>query len=261
MSQSVGMVVPAYRPDPERLVPYVHALVEALDPEVVRVELDAPRPETLDALDALPAVAHVNPVDARRGKGAAITAGFESLRTDILAFADADGSTPAASMADVVAAVRDGSDLAVGSRRHPNATVASHQTVARRYLGDGFAWLARHLTEVPLYDYQCGAKAITAAAWNDVRTHLYEPGFAWDIELIAVSGAFGHRVAEVPVVWEDQPNSTVSPVDTTLKMARGLLRSRHRARTIREDRLHELIDARNDERTLVEQFSAEVTDD
>ncbi|MCO8266453.1 glycosyltransferase, partial [Haloferax sp. AB510] len=112
MLQSVGVVVPAYRPDPERLVPYVHALVEELDPEVVRVELDAPRPETLDALDALPAVAHVNPVDARRGKGAAITAGFESLRTDILAFADADGSTPAASMADVVAAVRDGSDLA-----------------------------------------------------------------------------------------------------------------------------------------------------
>ncbi|AFK18387.2 glycosyltransferase [Haloferax mediterranei ATCC 33500] len=261
MSQSVGMVVPAYRPDPDRLVPYVHALVEELDLAVVRVELDAPQTGVLDSLDALPTVAEVNPVDARRGKGAAITAGFEALDTDIVSFADADGSTPAASISNVVDAVHDGADLAVGSRRHPDATVASHQTVARRYLGDGFAWLARHLTDVPLYDYQCGAKAMTAEAWADVRTHLYEPGFAWDIELIAVSGAFGHRVAEVPVVWEDQPNSTVSPVDTTLKMARGLLRSRHRARTIREDRLHELIDARNDERTLIEQFSVEVTDD
>ncbi|KTG25099.1 glycosyltransferase [Haloferax profundi] len=261
MSQSVGVVVPAYRPNPDRLVPYVHALVEELDPEVVRVELDAPRSATLDALDSLPAVVTVNPVDARRGKGAAITAGFEALDTDILAFADADGSTPAESMARVVDAVHDGADLAVGSRRHPDATVASHQTVARRYLGDGFAWLARHLTEVPLYDYQCGAKAITADAWADVRTHLYEPGFAWDIELIAVSGAFDHRIVEVPVVWEDQPNSTVSPIDTTLKMGRGLLRSRHRARTIREDRLHEFIAARNDERTLVEDASCEVMDD
>ncbi|KAB1192245.1 glycosyltransferase [Haloferax sp. MBLA0076] len=261
MSQSVGVVVPAYRPNPDRLVPYVHALVEELDPEVVRVELDAPRSTTLDALDSLPSVVTVNPVDARRGKGAAITAGFEALDTDILAFADADGSTPAESMAQVVDAVHDGADLAVGSRRHPDATVASHQTVARRYLGDGFAWLARHLTEVPLYDYQCGAKAITADAWGDVRTHLYEPGFAWDIELIAVSGAFDHRIAEVPVVWEDQPNSTVSPIDTTLKMGRGLLRSRHRARTIRQDRLHEFIAARNDERTLVEDASCEVMDD
>ncbi|WP_416838897.1 glycosyltransferase [Haloferax sp. DFSO52] len=261
MMQSVGVVVPAYRPDPDRLVPYVHALVEALDPDAVRVELDAPLADTLDALDALPSVAVVNPVGARRGKGAAITAGFEALDTDILAFADADGSTPAKSMAHVVDAIYQGADLAVGSRRHPDATVASHQTVARRYLGDGFAWLARHLTEVPLYDYQCGAKAITAEAWADVRTHLYEPGFAWDIELIAVSGAFDHRIVEVPVVWEDQPNSTVSPVDTTLKMARGLVRSRHRARTIREDRIHSFIAARNDQRTLVDDSSPEVTDD
>ncbi|ELZ74387.1 glycosyltransferase [Haloferax larsenii] len=261
MSQSVGVVVPAYRPDPERLVPYVRALVAEFDPAVVRVELDAPRAGILDSLSALPPVADVNAVDARRGKGAAITAGFEALDTDILAFADADGSTPAESMGNVVAAVHEGADLAVGSRRHPRATVASHQTVARRYLGDGFAWLARRLLDVPLYDYQCGAKAITADAWDDVRSHLYEPGFAWDIELIAVSGAFGHRVAEVPVVWEDQPNSTVSPVDTTIKMARGLLRSRHRARTIREDRLHEFIAAQNDECTLVDEFSAEATDD
>ncbi|WP_411965573.1 glycosyltransferase [Haloferax sp. YSMS24] len=261
MMQSVGVVVPAYRPDPDRLVPYVEALVEALDPDAVRVELDAPLPETLDALDALHPLAEVNPVDARRGKGAAITAGFEALDTDILSFADADGSTPAKSMAHVVDAIYQGADLAVGSRRHPDSTVASHQTVARRYLGDGFAWLARHLTEVPLYDYQCGAKAITADAWDDVRMHLYEPGFAWDIELVAVSGAFDHCIAEVPVVWEDQPNSTVSPVDTTLKMARGLLRSRHRARTIREDRLHAFIAARNDQRTLIDDVSPEVTDD
>ncbi|WP_410765474.1 glycosyltransferase [Haloferax sp. DFSO60] len=260
MSQSVGVVVPAYRPDPERLVPYVRDLVEALDPTVVRVELDAPRTETLSALDALPDVAIVNAVDARRGKGSAITAGFEALDTDILAFADADGSTPASSIAAVVSAVRDGADLGVGSRRHPEATIASHQTIARRYLGDGFAWLARRLLDVPLYDYQCGSKAIHAAAWADVREHLYEPGFAWDIELVAVSGAFGHRVAEIPVVWEDAPNSTVSPIETTFKMGRGLLRSRHRARTIRQDRLHELIAARRDQHALIDEFS-EATDD
>lgn len=260
MTKSIGVIIPAYRPDPERLISYVGDLVEVLDPAVIRVELDAPKAETLHALEALPSAVTVNAVTARRGKGSAITAGFEALETDILTFADADGSTPASSIAAVVSAVRDGADLAVGSRRHPEATVASHQTVARRYLGDGFAWLARRLLDVPLYDYQCGAKALTAKAWVDVREHLYEPGFAWDIELIAVAGAFGHRVAEVPVVWEDQPNSTVSPVETSFKMARGLLRSRHRARTIRQDRLHELIAARRDQHALIDEFS-EATDD
>ena len=257
---SVGVVLPAYRPDVPTLERYVHALQAQLDPDVIRIELDAPEPGVESALEALPVT--VSAVSERRGKGAAITAGFEALDTDVLAFADADGSTPAESIADVVDPVLDGrADLSAGSRRHPDADVRSHQTIARRYLGDGFAWLARRLLDADLYDYQCGAKAIGRDAWERVRSHLYEPGFAWDIELVAMAAALEFRIAEVPVVWEDKPDSTVSPVDTTIKMARGLFRARHRARTIREDRLHEIIAARNDERTLVEEFSAEITDD
>jgi glycosyltransferase involved in cell wall biosynthesis len=245
MDCSVGVVVPAYRPDPARLSAYVRALDDRLAPEVVRIEIDDPKPETLDRLDDLPASAELEAVPDRRGKGAAITAGFEALSTDVLAFADADGSTPADSIADVVDPVVAGTaDLAAGSRRHPDATVASHQTFARRYLGDGFAFLARALLDVDLYDYQCGAKALTASTWRAIRSHLYEPGFAWDIELVAVAGALDREIVEVPVVWEDQPGSTVSPVRTSLRLGRGLLVSRHRAKVIQKNRLHSLLDAR-----------------
>jgi glycosyltransferase involved in cell wall biosynthesis len=245
MSRTVGVVLPAYRPDVERLVAFVRALHDHLAPDVVRVELDAPRDGVTDRLDALPVDVAV--ADRRRGKGAAVTAGFEALDTDVLAFADADGATSAASVVDVVSPVVDGdADLAVGSRRHPDAEVRSHQTVARRYLGDGFAWLARRLLDVRLTDYQCGAKALTADAWADVRGYLYEPGFAWDIELVAVAGALGRRIVEVPVVWTDQPGSTVDPVRTSLGMARGLVIARHRARAISRDPLHTLLDERRE---------------
>jgi glycosyltransferase involved in cell wall biosynthesis len=258
MSQSVGVVVPAYRPDTARLAAYVRALRDELDPVTIRVEVDAPGRDVLDSLRDLPHPVSVHAVDDRRGKGAAITAGFEALagEVDVLAFADADGSTPAPSLAAVVREVTAGrASLAVGSRRHPEADVVSHQTLARRRLGDGFAWLARRLLDVPLYDYQCGAKALTAEAWTDVRSHLYEPGFAWDIELVAVTDALGYQVAEVPVRWEDQPGSTVSPLTTTLRMGRSLLASRHRARTIREDGLHVFLDStRTDEQKLLERL-------
>jgi len=270
-------VIPAYHPDVDRLGAYVRALHEAVAPEEIRVELDseasetpradgeavdsvepratesrtesgdAAEPTVRDRIADLPVTLHA--VSGRRGKGAAITAGFEALSTevDVLAFADADGSTPAPSIADVVRPVVAGdADLAAGSRRHPEATVQSHQTVARRYLGDGFAWLARRLLDVHLYDYQCGAKALTTDAWDRVRPHLHEPGFAWDIELLAVADAVGCRIAEVPVVWEDRPESTVSPVQTTLRLARGLVVSRHRAKLLRNDRLHSLLDRPRD---------------
>ncbi|HKL30737.1 MAG TPA: glycosyltransferase [Natrialbaceae archaeon] len=237
---SVGVVLPAYRPDVPTLEAYVHALQTELNPDVIRIELDAPEPGVESALDALPVT--VNAVSERRGKGAAITAGFEALDTDVLAFADADGSTPAESIADVVEPVLDGrADLSVGSRRHPDADVRSHQTIARRYLGDGFAWLARRLLDADLYDYQCGAKAIGRDAWERVRSHLYEPGFAWDIELVAMAAALEFRIAEVPVVWEDKPESTVSPVSTVVEMGVALLAARHRSRLLRDDPIHATI--------------------
>ena len=253
MTVSLGLVVPAYRPDVDRLAAYLAELRETLEPDAVRIELDDPDEEVAAALGDLPA--EVDAVPYRRGKGAAITAGFESLDTDVLAFADADGSTPAASLAAVVEPVVDGrADLAVGSRRHPEATVASHQTWGRRRLGDGFAWLARRLLNVDLYDYQCGAKAITAPAWGSVREHLYEPGFAWDVELVAIAGALELRVAEVPIEWHDRPGSTVSPVRTSLRLARALLTARHRAKHLRNSRLHEAIAAQREEPTaLVDQ--------
>ena len=126
----------------------------------------------------------------------------------------------------------DDADLAVGSRRHPAATVIGHQTLARRFLGDGFAWLARRLLSAELYDYQCGAKAVTADAWRRIRDHLYEPDFAWDVELVAMAGALDCRVAEVPIEWEDRPGSTVDPVGTAVDLGQALLRARGRARRL-----------------------------
>ncbi|MFB6183671.1 MAG: glycosyltransferase [Haloarculaceae archaeon] len=239
------MVIPAYRPNVDRLRSYVDALQAELAPSAVRVELDDPDDEVATELADLPATVNVSPY--RRGKGAAITVGFEALGTDLLAFSDADGSTPAASLARVVDRVRAGTDVATGSRRHPDATVAAHQTLARRYMGDGFAWLARRLLEVDLYDYQCGAKALTAAAWERIREHVYEAGFAWDVELLAIAGALELDVAEVPIEWHDQPGSTVSPVRTSLALARALLRARHRAKRIRNSTLHTALASRRDE--------------
>jgi len=246
MTSSVGLVIPAYSPDVDRLYEYVTALLERIEPETIRIEWDAPRPGAPDKLSDRPV--SINTVPGRRGKGAALTAGFEALDADVLAFADADGSTPAREMAAVIEPVAAGeADLAAGSRRHPDAEVATHQTRSRRFLGDGFAWLARRLLTVDLYDYQCGAKAISAEGWLQVREHLYESGFAWDVELIAMAGALDLRVGEVPVQWYDHPGSTVSPLKASLELGGALVTSRHRAKQLRNSRLHTAIAKRREE--------------
>jgi hypothetical protein len=297
MTRSIGVVIPAYQPDPERLTSYLRRLDSQVTPSpaVLRIELDAPCSSLLNQLYSrlsdmtFTASIEIAIADTRRGKGAAITAGFERLcgctnttansttttvtnntdmteRTsadsehtkqtnvtvnlttsppastiDILAFVDADGSTPASSFEAVLRAViDDDADVAAGSRRHPSADVAAHQTLGRRYLGDGFAWLARRFLDEQLYDYQCGAKAITTDAWQAVRSHIYASGFAWDIELLAISGGLEYQIAEVPVRWKDQPGSTVSPFRTALRLGHVLMTARHRARALAHDPVHRL---------------------
>ncbi len=237
---SLGIVIPAFRPDIERLSAYVKALEDRLSPVTIQIEVDDPSPKTVDQLTDLPA--EVNVVAYRRGKGRAITQGFERLDTDVVAFADADGSTTPGSLERIIEPVRAGEgDLSVGSRRHPDAKVRGHQTFGRRRLGDVFAWLARQLVDAQLYDYQCGAKALARDTWKSVREQLREPGFAWDIELIALVAAAGRRITEVPVEWEDQPGSTVAPVRDGVRMLRGLVVAHHRAEVKAGTTVHRLL--------------------
>lgn len=239
MSESIGVVIPAYNPDIDRLNTYIRSLQNLSLVDKIHLELDAPSDATVRVLKEPDSI---NIVQARRGKGTAITAGFDTLSTDVLAFADADGATPAESFGDIIQSVKSGeTGIAVGSRRHPDADIRTHQTILRRRMGDAFAWLARQTLPTSLYDYQCGAKVLSSQIWEEVQPHLYQEGFAWDLELIAVTSAFGYDIHEVPVVWDDASGSTVNPVRDSFSMAVAMFTIRHRIGALNGDRLSSLL--------------------
>lgn len=212
MSRSVGLVVPAYHPDPPQLEAYIEALRSSLAPESIRVELDDPDGTYEGLANRLDA--EVATSSHRRGKGMAITCGFDALDTDIKAFVDADGSTEAASVANLLEPLEaDSVSLTIASRHHPQATVSGRSRL-RQLMSSGFATLASLATGFEIGDFQCGAKAITADCWADIRDELYEPGFGWDLELLWVAINRGYQVEEVPVEWTEAGESTVPPFRT-----------------------------------------------
>lgn len=235
MSPSIGVVVPAYRPTVAVLLNHIEEIQSAIDPAEILVALDDPRPGVPDVVRETGA--SVDVASSRRGKGRAIAAGFDALETEWLAFSDADGSTPAGSLDAVIDELGD-ADIAIGSRRHPDAAVEVHQSRLRRRLGDVFAAVARRVLQVDIYDFQCGAKAITAEAWAGVREKMRETGFGWDLELVAIGDALGYRIVEVPVRWRDQPDSSVPPIRTALELARVLGVTRVRAARLRAAEEH-----------------------
>jgi glycosyltransferase involved in cell wall biosynthesis len=240
INNSVGIVIPAFKPDIQTFEQYISDIESIVDPETIRIEFDVPQQATVRRVEET--VDQVNVVQRRRGKGAAIMNGFDSLDTDIIAFTDADGSVPADSLKDILNQIKtDVADVSIGSRRHPSSEIISHQTIIRRLLGDGFAFMARSMLPTQCRDYQCGAKAVRANAWDTIGNHCYEPGFAWDLEFISVAGSLGYTIAEVPVRWEDHPDSTVAPFATSLELATALVDVKRRTEAIKSSpRYHDV---------------------
>jgi glycosyltransferase involved in cell wall biosynthesis len=241
MSDSVGVVIPAYNPDVSSLLDYICDIQSTISPKEIRVEIDDPSSESLDMLSANDIEISIS--EERRGKGAAIMAGFDALETDIYAFTDADGSVPASSLVSMLRPIlNDGADVSIGSRRHPDSNIVNHQTILRRFLGDIFAKAARYILPTRCRDYQCGAKAVTANAWSSINHHCYESGFAWDLEFVSVAGLLGCKITEVPITWEDHPDSTVDPVTTSIELATALINVKRRADAIATSQKYDNVD-------------------
>lgn len=230
-TRSIGLVIPAYDPDIPVLERYIDDIRDVFSDVVVRIEIDAPDEATVDRLAAVADTVNVS--TERRGKGSAIMAGFDALDADVLAFADADGSVLAESLQDIIRPIHDSTaDVSIASRRHPSSCTVTHQTVVRRLLGDAFAYAARSMLPTHCRDYQCGAKAVRADAWENIGHHCYEPGFAWDIEFVSVAGSLGYELVEVPVTWEDHPVSKVDPLSTSIELATALVDVKRRTDAI-----------------------------
>ena len=191
---TISVVAPAF--DEERSVALLfEELQAALDPldapwEVVFVD-DGSTDGTFAALTRLhDANENVRVVRLRRnfGKSAALAAGFEQVRGDVVVTIDADLQDDPAEIPRLLAKLDEGFDLVSGwkSRRRDPWT--------RRVLSRVFNRLASAVSGLTLHDVNCGLKAYRAEVVHDLRIygelHRFLPVLAHER---------GYRVAELPV--------------------------------------------------------------
>lgn len=103
--------------------------------------------------------------ERNRGYGAAIKAGFERARGDLLAFMDADGTCDPLWFADLCQALeREGADLAVGARLGG----ASRMPWIRVFGNRIFAWMLGVLSKQLVQDTASGMRVIRRSALADL---------------------------------------------------------------------------------------------
>ena len=157
-----------------------------------------------------------------RGKAYTVRTGMLAARGDYVLFTDADSSTPIEEAARVVACLREGWDVVIGSREAPGAK-RFNEPAFRHLMGRIFTRLVQTITGLRFEDTQCGFKAFTRIAARDVftRVRLYGPDSpalkrakvtGFDVELLFLAQKRGLRIRELPVRWYYAPGTKVSAV-------------------------------------------------
>ena len=170
---------------------------------------------------------------ANRGKGAAVRAGMLAVESDLALMSDVDLSTPLDELAKLAAAIDDGVDVAIGSRGLSTSNVLVHQPWYRERAGKTFNLLIRLVTRLPWRDTQCGFKLFRLATTRQLFELQRVDGFAFDVELLVLARRRGLQVREVPVRWVNDPDTHVSFVSSSARMAFDTLRIAYRARRLR----------------------------
>lgn len=162
----------------------------------------------------------------QKGRGRALRYAWLHSDADILSYMDVDLSTDLAAYPELVQAIVNGYDIAIGSRLLPESRTnrsAKREFISRCY---NLITKATHFTRIS--DMQCGFKAISRQAAQDLVPLVQNNEWFFDTELLLLAEKFGYRVKEVPVHWVEDPDTRVKILATALEDLRGLARLRFR---------------------------------
>jgi len=158
------------------------------------------------------------------GKGAAVRTGVLAATGDVVAFVDADLSSPPEAVVEVCRAVEAGAQVAVASRGHATSNLVVRQPSSREAAGKSFNRLLRRLGLTSLPDTQCGLKAFDRASARALFEPLRTRRFAFDVEVLARAERLGLRTVVLPTRWAHVQESRVSPVRDGARMALDAVR-------------------------------------
>ena len=144
------------------------------------------------------------------GKGGAIRSGVARARGAYVVFTDSDLPFSLEPIETTLRALRDGADVVIGDRLHPESSATAPVGPLRRLSSAVYTWLVNHALGLDYADTQCGYKGYRAAAARELFGRLRVTSFAFDAELLLRAHAAGYGVVRQPVRLVHNEDSSVS---------------------------------------------------
>ena len=161
-----------------------------------------------------------------KGRGIALRITWLTSEADVMAYMDVDLSTDLDHIPELVDPIARGDvDLAFGTRLHPLSQ--TERSLKREITSRGYITILK-LAGLKVTDAQCGFKAISREAARALLPLVQDTQWFWDTELLWVAQANGYRMAEVPVRWDEDPDTRVKIIKTATDDLKGIWRLKRR---------------------------------
>jgi glycosyltransferase involved in cell wall biosynthesis len=144
-----------------------------------------------------------------KGKGGVVRQGMLEAKGAVRLFMDADNATSADQFVQMVPFFEQGYGVVFGSRTAKGARLDPPEPWWRGLIGKGLNLIVQILLLPGIWDTQCGFKAFTAEAAEQVFRASRVQSWGFDVEILALAKRFGFKLKEVPVHWVNDTRSTV----------------------------------------------------
>jgi glycosyltransferase involved in cell wall biosynthesis len=161
-----------------------------------------------------------------RGKGYSVRRGMMAATGETLLFTDADLSAPIWQAEKLFDAIRRGADQAIGSRWIETSPKNGKQPFHRRIASRLFKVLPRVVLGLHYKDTQCGFKAYSRRAAEQIFPQQTIERWGFDPEILFLAQKMGLETREVPVEWAHDPRSKIHPVRDGLRMFGDIVKIR-----------------------------------
>ncbi|MDO8681997.1 MAG: glycosyltransferase [Armatimonadota bacterium] len=160
------------------------------------------------------------------GKGYAVRQGMLAAKGDWVLMTDADLAAPIEELPKLEEALRNGADLAVGSRATVGSVREIHQPFYRELGGQILNLAIQAIAVWGIRDTQCGFKLFTRECAQAVFPKCFLNDFSFDVEVIYLARKLGFKVKEVGVRWYHREGSKVHPIRDGIRLLVDLFRIR-----------------------------------
>lgn len=164
-----------------------------------------------------------------QGKGYAVRHGMLAATGDVVLFNDADGSSPIEEVARLHEAIKNGADIAIGSRNKPDPQTKVEALPHRKLIGNTFNLIVQTILLPRIFDTQCGFKLFKRAVAQDVFALAQLDGFAFDVEVLFIGRCHGYKIEELAINWKNVEGSKVNVIVDSMKMFLEVLSIRLRS--------------------------------